>query len=238
MRLPLRFPSVMRSLGFLGFVTLALSACAKQGPPPITVSQDALHGVWITFDPESGPGYDHPAHIEPESMQAILQGLWAKQRDVVGGFGLFAGTEGVHAFDQPDAQFLAPLIKQALAKASPKDLVTFYLEGRASANGRLVTSGGLFVRNGHIHIMLANCQTSPYAIQYENTYAFDAREDPLLPIATKKFTIGFDPASAVIPNRQLRGTAEFRGYMDESKLVVLDLAKLPAPSPQPAASAR
>lgn len=235
---PFRFPPATWSAVSLGLVALALSACITQGPPPIAISQDALHGVWIAFDPESGPGYDHPAKIEPERMQAILEGLWAKHRDVVGGFGLFAGKEGVHAFDQPDAQFLAPIIKQALEKASPKDLVTFYLEGRASANGRLVTSGGLFVRNGRMHVILANCQTSPYAIQYENTYSFDAREDALLPIASKKFTIGFSPASAVIPNNQLRGTREFRGYLDESKLVVLDLAKVPGSSLKPGTSAR
>ena len=237
MRPPFRLPSATWPIVSLGLVVLTLWACAKQGPPPIAISQDALHGVWITFDPESGPGYDHPVTIEPERMQAILEGLWAKHRDVVGGFGLFAG-EGMRAFDQADARFLAPILRHALEKASPKDLITFYLAGRGSANGSPITSGGLFVRNGHIHIMLANCQTSPYAIQYENTYSFDAREDPLLPIATRKFTIGFDPASAVIPNRQLRGTAEFRSYLDESKLVILNLAKVPIPSPKPATSTR
>jgi hypothetical protein len=219
----------------LGLVVLTLWACAKQGPPPIAISQDALHGVWITFDPESGPGYDHPARIELERMQAILEGLWAKHRDVVGGFGLFAG-EGMRAFDQPDARFLAPILRHALEKASPKDLITFYLAGRGGANGSPITSGGLFVRNGRMHVILANCQTSPYAIQYENTYSFDAREDPLLPIASKKFTIGFSPDTAVIPNKQLRGTAEFRGYLDESKLVILELAKVPVSSLKPATS--
>ncbi len=92
--------------------------------------------------------------------------------------------------------------------------------------GKLITSGGLFVRDQRLHFILANSRTSPSSGLYETGYEFDNRSEPLLPIARWKFKAGFSPKEALIPNSQVRGTDEYRRYLDEAKLLVIDLPRL------------
>lgn len=218
----------------LAVVCTWLGAGCVSGPPPIPISEDRAHGIWMQFDPESGPGYDHPAILSPDQLTQVLRGLWVVQRDVVGGFDLLSSSKGAPVFREEEAQSLAVGISRGLAKASPKDLVTFYSVAGGTEEHPLITSGGLFVRGRHLHVLLANGRSSAYGVQYENTYRLDPRDSPLIPVAPRKFKAGFSPPEAWIKNDQLRGTPEFRGYSDESKLVVVDLAKLPPPAPKPA----
>ncbi len=222
----------------LSLAGVGIIAGCVSGPPPIPISEDRAHGIWMQFDPESGPGYDHPTVLSTEQITQVLRGLWVVQRDVVGGFDLLSSSKGAPVFREEEAQYLAVGISRGLAKASPKDLVTFYSVAGGTEEHPLVTSGGLFVRGRHLHILLANGRSSAYGVQYENTYRLDPRESPLIPVAPRKFKAGFSPPDAWIKNDQLRGTPEFRGYSDESKLVVVDLARLPRPAPKPAIPAQ
>ncbi len=217
----------MRVMG-IGLAFLFASGCVA-GPPPIPISEDRTHGVWVEFDPESGHGYDHPVSLAPERVAQVLRGLYVVQRDVVAGFGLLSSPKGASVLREEEAQYVATSISRALAKASPKELVTFFLIAGGTEDHPLITSGGLFVRGGHMHVILANGRSTPFGVQYENTYRLDPRDSPLVPIAPRKFKAGFSPGEAWIKNEQLRGTEEFRGYSDESKLVIVDLSKLPPP---------
>ncbi|MGH7209549.1 MAG: hypothetical protein ACREIL_09220 [Nitrospiraceae bacterium] len=231
------------SLGWIVLCVL-LAACAVR-PAPIVIYEDRLDSIWLKFDPEAGTGHDHPALLTPEQVAMILRGVRVRHRDIVGGFGLFADNEGAPAFSAPEITRVAPYLSQALKKASPKDMVTLYLTTVDPTLGKLVTSGGLFVRKDRLYFILANARTSPSSVQYENTYELDTRDEPLLPIARYKFTVGFTPDSARIPNAQLRGQKEYKRYIDESKLLVIDLKRLAEPEksstspvPPPARPAR
>jgi len=197
------------------------------GPAPIVVYEDRQASVWLQFDPEAGTGHDHPASLAPEQMARILQGIRVIGRDVVGGFGLFGDTKGSPAFSPSQMTMLAPYLSQAMKKASPHDMVTFYLI--TNGGGVRVTSGGLFHRTGRLYVILANAHTSPSSVQYENTYEPNLRDQPLLPIARYKFEVSFEPADAWIPNSRAKTQDQYdRSYVDESKLLVVDLSHLPA----------
>ncbi len=211
----------------VGWIILAalVTGCVAQ-PAPIVIHEDRLDSIWVKFDPEAGAGHSHPAQLTPEQMALVLRGVWVRHRDIVGGFGFFGDKEGAPAFLASEIMRLAPYLSQAFKKASPRDMVTFYLTSGDPRQGKLVTSGGLFLRNGHLYVILANVRTSPSSVQYENTYEFDPRDDPLLPIARRKFTVGFTPDSARVPNAHLRRQQEYERYVDESKLLVIDLKQL------------
>ena len=202
------------------------------------IHEDKRDTIWLKFDPESGTGHSHPYQIAPEQMTRVLSGIYVQKRDVVGSLGfLFSDREGAPAFSPTQITLIAPLLSAALRKASPKDMATFYLLTGDKDLGKLVTSGGLFVREGRMYVILANAHTTPSSVQYENTYELDTHDEPLLPIAKKKFIVGFNPKQALIPNGQLRGKDGYERYLDESKLVIIDLQKLfvqpdlPAPAP-------
>ncbi len=224
-------PRISRAIG-LTVATFLATSCVT-GPAPIVIYQDELHSVSLRFDPEAGTGHSHPASLTPEQIVRVLRGVWVRHRDVVGGFGLFADKEGAPAFSATQILRVAPYLSEGLQKASPKDMVTFYLISGDPSRGKLVTSGGLFVRKDRLYFILANANTSPSSVQYENNYEIDTRDQPLLPIARYKFTAGFRPQEAWIPNAKVRGAEGYERYMDESKLLVIDLPRVRAETPSP-----
>jgi hypothetical protein len=222
-------------LARLGCILTGLwtAGCAA-GPAPIVVYEGRQETVWLHFDPKAGAGHSHPVSLTPEQVAAALKGMRVKNRDVIGGFELLSEQNSSPAFSSREIATLALYLSQALKKASPRDIATFHLSAYDPAHGPLITSGGLFVRNGHLYIILANARTSPSSIQYENTYALDLKDQPLLPIARFKFTVGFLPGDARLPGEATRKTDGYSDYLDDSKLVVIDLARL---SNQPPSSA-
>jgi hypothetical protein len=210
----------------LCWMTIGLMVGCAAGPSPIVIYEDKRDSIWLKFDPKAGAGHSHPASISPGQMAKILRGVWVVDRDRVVGFGLLSDNERIPVFSEGSVMPLAAYLSQALAKASPKDMATFYVTTFEAGRGKLITSGGLFVRDQRLHFILANAHTSPSSVQYENTYEFDNRSEPLLPIARWKFKAGFSPREALIPNSQVRGTDEYRRYLDEAKLLVIDLPRL------------
>lgn len=220
---------------FFAGTSLVLSGCAAD-PPPIVVYEDSSQSVWVMFDPYAEPGHSHPGTVEPAVLSAVLEGLSVKGRDVVGGFGFFAEHEGHPAFSHAQAQQLAPRLAQALAKASPKDLATFYVISGDPFLGKVVTSGGVFLQDEYLYVVLANARTSPSSVQYENTYEIDTRSEPLLPIARYKFAAGFMPQEAVVPHRQALPATGYERYPDRSKIVVVNLKRIQTKKLNPAAA--
>ena len=66
----------------------------------------------------------------------------------------------------------------------------------------LVTSGGMYVRDEKLFVILANCRSMPQDVQ-EYTFAMelDAPHRPLVPISLNdQFHVGFTPSDAAIPD--------------------------------------
>ena len=200
-----------------------LAGCAA-GPPPITVYQDSQHYVRLQVDPRAGDGHNHPATLSPAQVEAILRGIRVKGNDVIIGFGLLSNKDHGPAFSATQITTLAPYLSQALKKASPVDLATFYIVGQGQ--GPLITSGGIFVRNNHAYVIMANIRTSPSTVQYESNYEPSTKDEPLLPLTRFKYTTLFDPPEAQLPTIQAQQADGYSGYLDEAKLVVVDLARL------------
>jgi hypothetical protein len=207
-------------------LTLLMTGCVTE-PPPIVIFEDRYDSIWLKFDPEAtGSGHSHPVTIVPERMEKILEGVLVADRSQI--LGTVKGDEAdwAPAFTPVQVKTLAPLLSQALRKASPKDMATFYLVIMDRERGKLVTSGGLFVRNRRLYFILANFRTMPSSKIYETTYEIDTRSEPLLPTARFQFALGFRPKRAWIPNGEVRGKDGYERYLDESKLVIIDLPRL------------
>ncbi len=207
-------------------LSLLLAGCVTE-PPPIVIYEDKRDSIWLKFDPEAtGAGHSHPVTIASERMAKILEGILVADRSQI--IGVIKGdeTNWVPAFTPVQIKTLAPLLSEALRKASPKDMATFYLVIMDREHGKLITSGGLFVRNSRLYFILANFRTMPSSKIYETTYEIDTRSEPLLPTARFQFALGFRPKQAWIPNGEVRGKDGYERYLDESKLVIIDLPRL------------
>lgn len=219
------------------YVTLLgwlFSGCATE-PSPIVIHEAPNSSIWLMFDPEAGrPGHSHPITFTPEQMELVLKGVSVVDRNRVIGEAreLFANDQEVtQAFSSGQIKTLAPLLTQAFKKASPVDMVTFYFLTGDKERGRVVTSGGMFVRKGKLYMILANFRTSPATKIYETTYEIEARDMPLLPVARFLYLVGFKPKEAWIPNGEVRGKDGYERYLDESKLLIIDMDRLFAGGP-------
>ena len=192
-------------------------------PSPIPIRDEPAILVDVAYDARAGSGHSHPARIKETHLLAALTGLELQGRDVTGTLEILDHELVSPAFTDKTAGVLVPLLIEGLRKASPKDLVRFYLVQRDPQRGPLISSGGLFVRNRHLYIILANGRTSPSSVQYENTYEFNPRLDPLLPIVRLKFKTAFVPEDWRVATEEAKRTDGWDGYLDESKVVVLDL---------------
>jgi len=207
------------------FCALSFAGCLAT-PKPIVISDTPGQIVEVRYDATAGKGHGHPRAFTVSQMTALLKGVQIHDRDLVGTAGLLMGSDAVPAFTDKEAAALAPHLVAGLAKASPVDLVSFYLAQRGGNRAPLITSGGVFVRNQHLYLILANARTSPSSIQYETTYETTSLGNPLLPIARFKFVAGFLPADWRVVTSDAKRLDDWDGYLDESKVVVVDLDRL------------
>jgi len=218
----------MRRMGTLGLIAgclLAAIGCVAT-PQPIVISQTPGQVIEVRYDAGAGGGNAHPAAVALPQLTAILKGVYIRGRDVTGTAGILWGGDSEPAFTEKDISQIAPHLITGLAKASPVDLVTFHLSQRDTNRASLITSGGLFVRNGHLYLILANARTSLSSVQYENVSEPNSTSNPLLPIARYKFSVGMLPADWRVENSDAKRMDGWNGYLDESKVVVVDLARV------------
>jgi hypothetical protein len=171
-------------------------------------------------------------------MAKILNGIQIEERDTLTGLGILGSKDGKPAFSQAEIARLSPYLVEALRKASPKDMATFYMLVPGAHQHRAVTSGGMFVdEKRHLHLMLANWRSVPSGGQdYTMAMELNTRDEPLLPVSPYRFSVGFYPAGGWIKNTEERNRPSFPAYRstytDPAKAVVIDLDWL-ASSPMP-----
>jgi hypothetical protein len=228
---------IVRSQAFgflLGLAVISLQSCTA-GPAPIVIHEEPRLSVWLKFDPKTESGHSHPGGITSKQMVTILQGIWVEGRDTLTGLNLLGEREKRPAFSSLEVDHLAPYLSEALKKASPTDMATFYFVIGNPSRKWPVTSGGMFLEDGvMLHVILANCRSSPSGGQdYATAVELDTRDDPLLPLSPFRFKVGFTPQQVWIQNAKGK-----KSYVDPAKELVIDLqdffanvSSLPAPSP-------
>jgi hypothetical protein len=217
--------SHIQRLAMAGWI-LALSTGCSVSPPPIPIHDEPSLLVDVAYDARAGSDHSHPATVDQNQIAAIMGGIQLQARDVTGTGGFLNASRAVQAFSDREIKVLAPLLVAGLSKASTKDLVRFYLVQQDLNGAPLITSGGLFLNAQRLYMILANGKTSPSSVQYETTYEPNSRLDPLLPIARFKFKTEFVPADWRIATQQAKKMDGWGGYVDESKVVVIDLNKI------------
>lgn len=213
------------------------SACTS-GSPPRPLYHDSRTVIELRADPHAGAGHSHPATLTLEQMGRILSGIRV-QRDRDAVHRLFAGeAESRSAFNADEVVALAPQLVKALAAASPGELVTFYRRFSNASTGLAYTSGGLFMREGHLYMILANYRQLPSdsMLLGNPAYEIDPVDDPLLPLRRAGYTVSIFPQEAEVHPVKDQWKWDFP---DPGKIVIVDPALLlrsPAASPNAAFS--
>ena len=223
-------------LAFLAFVDAGvIGACGPRQFTTLTIYDKPEAYVRLEFDRtvERGSEHLHPISLTKEQVAAVLGGVRIEEHLA------FAQSDIVPAFTEKDIAFFAPLLAQALSKATPEEIVTFYATRYVSATRREVMSGGVFVQGDAMHLILAN-YWSTTDLKYD-VIVPDTQDDRLMPMASlTKYGghLDFEPHSA-----KWEGPVEgFERFFqrDSRELVILYKRLPPRPlveaAPQPVAA--
>jgi hypothetical protein len=209
-------------------LVVLFAGCAIPHVPYRIVYEDPVNYVRLERDPgvlaEWPPTHhDHPVDLEPERLRAILSGLKIQEHRIALQRWFQGEAPLVPAFTDEEVALLSPQVSDALAAAQYNERVTFYLSQPQTSARRIITSGGLYVRDAQLHVLLGNWQIvygiPTYGMIYDRRY-------PMRPTAAKGFDLLFQQPDAVIPVKSSWLDILFANSTDE---LVIDLAKLKAP---------
>ncbi|MEW6325251.1 MAG: SHOCT domain-containing protein [Nitrospirota bacterium] len=147
-----------RSHLFIAFVALWAAGCAAAPPAGRVIHQEGEAGKvesFVRLDPAKEPAsFSHPAGVTPERMKEILSGVTVQWH--AGLLSAIFSRTPRRAFTDSEASMLATHLSRALAEATPQEAAVFYLNAPETGESARVTSGGVYVRDDKLVLMLAN----------------------------------------------------------------------------------
>ena len=111
---------------------------------------------FVRLDSYQDPGnsslrYEHPATWTAEELLAILSQLLLEERG-----GLMDSARPPHSvFSAEEVSLLVPAIRDSFRMAKPSEWVAFSIS-TPSNSGLAVTSGGMFLADSRLHVIVAN----------------------------------------------------------------------------------
>lgn len=215
-------------------ISVLLAATAHFGcttpPPPRTSYQDPITAIRLYVDDRARSGHQHPADVSSEQMAKVLGGLRVIPRSGFIGSLITGQAQATTAFSSTEIHALAPRLSRALTEAKPDELVTFYRRFSDSGTGLAITSGGMFVQDGYLVVVLANNRTLPTDGMNQNMVTdFDPVDSPLVPISRTSFRVEFaHPSALAAPDKRPSWP-----YIDEGRILAIDLRRLSTESKSP-----
>lgn len=101
----------------------------------------------------------HPVTLSRGQIHKALEGLRVREHRAAPIRWVRGMAEREPAFRKEEMEVLIPRLLEGLELAVPQEIVTFYVSHPMNATKREVTSGGLYVTEGRLHIILSNYRT-------------------------------------------------------------------------------
>jgi hypothetical protein len=144
---------------------------------------------------EAETRHDHPVEWTTGDLQAVLKRLAIQE-----GSGLLDASRKQQAvFSPEDLTQLIPALQQTFKIARPSDWIVFAVWGSSEkTQGLEVTSGGLFLQDQQLHILLANHRER---VSSEKDGIRAIRKNPFHVLREVKRTLLFYPTNYVMESR-------------------------------------
>lgn len=210
--------------GLLGCAEAAISTRAVQQDGAITVRLDSYRDAVKNPD----EAYDHPMEWAEPDLRAILGRLLLQEQVGI----VQKAPPPVPVFNQEEIARLTPALRKAFQAARPTEWIAFVIRG-ADRTGPTMTSGGFFVREKHLHVLLAN-HRDPVA---QGDDAKDIEASPLRPLKRRGRALTFDGRPYLLSEQE--NWMGGHGHPPSSELVVdylgllASLRPVAPPVPQP-----
>lgn len=195
-----------------GLLAILLLAGCVTSPPPKAIMENGVTRIEIRTDERATRPHAHPASLSPETMRALLNGMRIQvQSDRL--IGVVKGWSApLPVFSQTDLAAIAGPLAEALAQAAPHEIVTFYRRVSDASIGLAFTTGGLFVQEGLVYIVMANFWSLPMDAVVRDVpgYMIDPIDQPLLTLGRKFYLLSHkqEQADVHLPDWQERHPAD------------------------------
>lgn len=205
-------------------ILLALSGCAIPHVPYRAVYEDPVNYVRLEEDdavlPEWPPGHHaHPKTFTVDQFRRLLNGMVVQEHRIWIQKWIQGEAPIVPVFKDEEVTLLAIQLSEAFAAAKYNERVTFYLSQPQTSVKRVITSGGMYIHDNLLHVILGNWQIvygiPTYGMIYDRRY-------PMRPTAAKGFDLYFKPAEAVVGQRSGLWDTIFANTKDE---LVIDMGR-------------
>lgn len=210
---------------FIVLTSAHLLGCAIPHVPSRPVYEDPVNFIRLERDPyvlDEAPytKHNHPYQISAADVERILRGMSVMQRRISPVVWIAGEAIPEQAFNEQELALLAPRLAEALSRAQYNERVTFYMSLPQTSIKRVITSGGLYLKDHHLHFILGNHRIvygiPAYGMVYDRRY-------PMRPTAAKGFDLLFQPAGVVIKEESSFLDKAFGNEKDE---LIIDLQKL------------
>ncbi|MCX5723914.1 MAG: hypothetical protein NTX84_05225 [Nitrospirae bacterium] len=196
----------------IGLLAVLLLAGCVTNPPPKVVMENEVTRIEIRTDERATRPHAHPAPLSPETMRALLSGMRIQvQTDRL--FGVVNGWSAPRpVFSQTDLAAISGPLAEALAQAASHEIVTFYRRVNDASIGLAYTTGGLFVQEGLVYMVMANFWSLPVdaIVPAVPGYMIDPIDQPLLTLGRKFYLLSHkqEQADVHLPDWQERHPAD------------------------------
>jgi hypothetical protein len=225
-------------------VLLLCLACA--GPDFSTRSVHSDQTWLVRLDTYADPGkaaevrHDHPAEWTEAGLRELASRVLVQER-----VGLLEKKPPPQpAFSADEVARLAPRLQQAFRMARPTEWIVFCLT-RSTGTMQDVTSGGFFLQDRHLHVIVAN-HREPVSSGQDGAEA--VRANPLRALKRTGRTLTFDPPTYALASPEswmggYAGAPASELILDQTALLAslkrpgiepVATQSLPAPAPPPA----
>jgi hypothetical protein len=206
--------------------------CANSGFIIQPVEDDPSLLVGLASSPDGGSDiearHDHPVEWTTGDLQAILKRLAIQE-----GSGLMDSSRRPQTvFSQENLAHLIPALQHTFNIARPSDWIVFAVWGGSETQGLEVTSGGMFLQDQQLHILLANHRER---VSSEKDGIQAIRKNPFHVLREVKRRLLFYPTNYVMASRNKWIMSGFGSPVSE---LILDYQSLlatdrPAQSTEP-----
>ena len=195
-----------------------LSGCATSPALDRVIYEDPTALVKLEPSKDSG-GNSHPVHLNTDQVRIFLASISGRFK--VGFIRSLTGEPGApRLFAKEELDIVTGPIQRALAEATPKEEIVFYVEKAATETRVEITSGRLFIRDNVLYVAISNLR-HPVIVSPYNVGATDRLNDvretvqyvrthPAVSVGDQDFVIFFDDPQYQMEQRgiQLFGHAE------------------------------
>jgi regulator of protease activity HflC (stomatin/prohibitin superfamily) len=197
----------------LALLSAISTACGTTSQSGKVLFDDPQGSVSLKTITDRSIQANHPINLEPALLTQLLTGIELHdeglgEHHVKGVQTLITGnaTLSYPLFSQDQIQFLAPLVAEALRKATPNESVEFRVVTTIAGSNRFqsatteTTTGSVYAYGRQLYVILSQYNYNPMLTNLSFTEASHRSQDPLDYSGLKYRTLRFTPKAALRVN--------------------------------------